>query len=133
MGDKRSPEREQFLLDVFTTAIENYGHGWFWVTAYKWEGLPPSEAYAEITAQDDDKQYRVTIDTMARGLTVVREAELNGDVVRVNAKGEPLGFGGEARRQLLIADRTNGEDGDYDVIGALAVLECALFGRVIYA
>jgi hypothetical protein len=35
-------------------------------------------------------------------------------------------------RSLLVHDRTNGEDGDADVIGALAVLECALFGEIVY-
>ncbi len=81
--------------------------------------------------------WRVDLDTMAKGLgiirsAVMREVEHDGPVPHNKDTGERLYFGGEARRELMLADRSNGEDGDYDVIGALAVLECALFGRVVY-
>ncbi len=81
--------------------------------------------------------WRVDLDTMAKGLgiirnAVMREVEHDGLVPHNKDTGERLYFGGESRRLLMLADRTNGEDGDYDVVSALAVLECGLFGRVSY-
>lgn len=136
----RTPEREQFLLNLFTTAIENGGMGFFAVSAYRWMNRPPAEAYAVIEAEHpqtgEDTEWRIDIDTMAKGLGVIRNAVLkpteDGEVRHNRDTGERLGFGGGQRRELLLADRTNGDDGEYDVIGALAVLECALFGTVVY-
>jgi hypothetical protein len=133
---QRSGERERFLRDLFVTAIENYGHGFFYTDDYVWD-VPPREAYAVIVDKDDPaKTWRIGIDTMARGLAVIRAARQvsrDGETFRVDAHGDRLYFGGRVRVDLLKAERTNGADGDYDVIGALAVLECALFGRVVYA
>lgn len=112
----RSAERTEFLTDLFTTAIENDGYGAFEVHEYEWNVEQP---FAIIQFPEDVRQ-RVTLNSMATGLAVIRN-------------NDKAGFGGEPRTALMLADRTNGEDGDYDVIGALAVLECALFGRVMYA
>lgn len=136
---KRSPERGEFLSDLFTTAIENHGYGWFTVHEYRWENLAPEQVYAVISATDDEptERHRITIDTMAAGLSVIRKAIVATDddgTYLFNAETfERLYFGGDERDALLLADRTNGDDGDYDVIGALAALECALFGQVRYA
>jgi hypothetical protein len=133
---QRSRARERFLHDLFVTAIENYGYGFFAVEDYSGD-VAPREAYAVIVDPEEPaKSWRVDIDTMAKGLSVIRNARQvarDGETFRVNAKGERLYFGGRVRTDLLKAERTNGADGDCDVIGALAVLECALFGRVVYA
>lgn len=137
---KRSPQRGEFLSDLFTTAIENYGYGWFRVHAYRWENLPPEQVYAVITADedgDDGERFRITIDTMAAGLAVIRKAIVatsdDGTYWHNGETFERLYFGGDERDALVLADRTNGDDGDYDVVGALAALECGLFGQVRYA
>lgn len=142
---KRSAEREQFLADLLTGAIEHAGYGFPAAKVWHCPDGAPGQWYAEITdryLEPGDEGYgetqRVDLDTMAKGLGVIRDAVLkevrhDGPVPHNAKTGERLYFGGEARRDLLLADRTNGDDGDYDVIGALAVLECALFGRVVYA
>jgi hypothetical protein len=136
---KRSKARGEFLVGVFTTAIENYGYGWFLVHEYRHEGRAPEEVYAVIEEEEGDsgQVYSINIDTMAAGLAVIRNAIVatsdDGTYLHNAETFERLGFGGDERDQLLLADRTNGDDGDCDVVGALAVLECALFGEVRYA
>ncbi len=127
----RTEERITFLTDLFTDAIDHGGYGWFIVDQYSGENM-----CATIRDTVTSTVHHVSIDTIATGLRVIRDSTLavvDGHTVRVNAQGERLYFGGDARRELMLADRTNGEDGDYDVVGALAVLECGLFGSVVYA
>lgn len=133
MIDNRTAKRTEFLSDLLTTAIECDGYGFFSVREYA--HATPATTHAVICENETDDFYEITLDTMARGLGVIRSAIMHGtDDYLVNAAtGERLYFGGDARSELLLADRTNGEDGDYDVVGALAVLECALFGHVVYA
>lgn len=135
----RSAARTEFLNDLLDAAISCHGYGWFEVDEYP-DVDNAADAYAVIREPGTNEEFRVTLDTMARGLRIIRDATLgpavdhDGDLVRTNAStGNRLYFGGVVRDDLLKADRTNGEDGDFDVIGALAVLECALFGHVEYA
>lgn len=134
----RSAARTEFLNDLLVTAIESYGYGWFSVEEYP-NVDNAADAYAVIREEDTNTKFRVTLDTMARGLSVIRHAKLGpayheGNPVRCNVDtGYRLYFDGDTRTELLKADSTNGDDGGFDVIGALAVLECALFGQVIYA
>lgn len=136
---KRSEARGKFLTDLLTTAVENHGYGWFHVEQYKWEGRAPEDVFAVITETEDDtpRTFTITIDTFAKGLAVIRDAIVatsdDGTYLHNAETFERLGFGGTERDELLLADRTNGDDGDYDVIGALAVLECGLFGEVVYS
>jgi len=118
MGKTRSPERWQFLGDLFTTAIENYGYGWFETKEYHWfnsdidDEYPHNEWYAVIVAEDTEEEYFITPETFATGL------------------GK---WGKNMPKALAEANRTNGEDGDYDVIDALNVLEYALFNEIRYS
>ncbi len=124
---RRTPERAQFLADMLTTAIEHGGYGFTANVDYVWDVADPHDVYAVVydrhEAEDDpsarDKTWRIDIDTMAKGLGIVRKMD---DATHA-----------QWVRDLKLADRTNGDDGDYDVIGALLVLECALFGRGVYA
>lgn len=104
-----------------------------------WTGSDGSTSCGDPAGSHDPvrETWRVDLDTIAKGLGIIRNAVMrevpnDGKVPHNKATGDRLGYGGESRRLLLLADRTNGEDGDYDVVGALATLECALFGRVIY-
>lgn len=117
----RSPARKQFLTDLLITAIEHAGYGFPEDLSYQPDGDDPHafiiDRYeSEGLRIDELEQYYVDLDTMAHGLGIIRDW---------NHKAEWV-------KDLLLADRTNGDDGDYDVIGALAVLECALFGEVVY-
>ncbi len=149
---KRTPERERYLALLLACAIEHGGYGFPGVV----EWHCPAERYGEWFAIifdrydiDEDKyssweaaandapSFRVDLDTMARGPGIIRRAfwatAEDGNTYMHNAETfERLGFGGDERTQLLLSDRTNADDGDYDVIGALAVLECSLYGAVIY-
>lgn len=120
----RTPERAQFLSDLLVTAIEHAGYGFPEVVEYVVEPQgDPAGTYAVITNRyedEDETTYRVDLDTIAKGLGIARKLPATGPVA-------------EWVRELLTADRTNHEDGDYDVVGALLVLECALFGEPTYA
>lgn len=116
----RSPERKQFLTDLLITAIEHGGYGFAEATEYVPDGDDPHAVIVDRYDEDDDDALpptRVDLDTMAKGLGILRKIEKPSQWVR----------------DLLLADRTNGDDGDYDVIGALAVLESAVFGEIRYA
>lgn len=115
-------ERQQFLTDLMCTAIEHYGYGFPEALEYEPDGDKPHafiiDRYEseDITDPGELEQYYITPLTMAHGLSVIRDWPAKSEWVK----------------DLLLSDRTNGDDGDYDVIGALAVLECALFGKVVY-
>ncbi|MFC3504481.1 hypothetical protein ACFOOK_26415 [Micromonospora krabiensis] len=134
---ERSRERVKFLDNLMTTAIENYGYGWFYVHEYAGEG---ETLYAVIEDEDEPGDtYRVDLDTFAKGLGVIDRAELkvdpefpnDGEVLHNSATGQRLYMSQRHRKRILTASRTNGDEGDIDVVDALAVLECALFGRVV--
>jgi hypothetical protein len=121
----RSAQRVEFLNYLLSTALEHGGYGFPEIVDYVEGGIGDHDTYALITDrynEDKDdpeygKVYRVDLDTMALGLKVLRErTDLN-----------------RWFKELLLADRTNGDDGDYDVISALGCLESALFGEVRYA
>lgn len=159
---KRSPERIEYLDGVLDVAIGHAGYGFLSVIrdgnhdgAGQWnlvydrhdEDNYPTQ-YAEWPQVERRAMIRgevwvVDIDTIARGMRIIADAVPKSfetypgsgryETVRANHDtGERLYFGGEARTNLLLSNRTNGDDGDFDVIGALAVVECALFGRVVY-
>lgn len=137
---KRTPERVQILTDMLTGAMEHGGHGWFSASEYRWINQGEN-AYAVI--RDDEgggTPYRVTLDVIARGLGVIRDAVMrvdlehpnDGEVLHNVKSGERLGLSQKLRQEIMLVDRTNGADGDLDVIGYLAILECGLFGKVVY-
>lgn len=118
----RSAQRKQFLTDLLITAIEHAGYGFPEALVYEPDADQPHAVIIDRYESEglrigELEQYWVTLDTMAHGLEVLRKSTDNpADWVK----------------ELMLASRTNGDDGDYDVIGALAVLECALFGEVVY-
>lgn len=141
----RSAERIDFLSDLLITATEHGGYGAFDVESWDYRDGNPGDGKAVIRFYDDPRSsYVVDIDVMAKGLGIIRNA-VKRQVKRPGPGGRPeevfhnastgqrLYLGSAIRAPLLLADRTNGDDGDYDVIGALAVLEIALFGAVRYA
>lgn len=135
----RTAKRTEFLGDVLVGAVENYGYGWFKVEDYHTPEDDPASWYADIVAEDDDEGivHHVDLDVIAKGFGVIRDAVLRetaGEAVLHNAKtGDRLYVSEGQRANILLSNRTNGEDGDMDVIDYLAVVECALFGQVVYA
>lgn len=122
----RTPERIQFLSDLLITAIEHCGYGFPGIVEYKPELESPHETYAVIfdryeleeeEAEEPSQTWRVDIDVMAKGLGILREKYGQSGSVHM--------------RDLFEANREN-DAGITDVVGALAVLEAAVFGDVTY-
>jgi hypothetical protein len=118
----KTPIRIEFLTDILTCAIENYGYGAFEVLKYKWRDVPAP--FADITFGEDDepadKIYHVTADTIAHGLGVIRKHA-----------PEIVGLSFDNYKMILKANAEN-DASDIDTVLALAILECALFGKVVY-
>lgn len=122
--------RAQFLSDMLVTAVEHGGYGFPGVLEYKVEpDGDPAGTRAVIfdryehpdgaAARKPPPSWVIDVDTMEKGLAVVRgmDPRTHADWVA----------------ELQRADDSDGESGDYDVVGALLVLECALFGEGIYS
>lgn len=138
----RSAQRIDFLDGVLVTAIEHYGYGFPEIIEYP-DVENTADAYALITDRyedDDDQTYRVDLDVIARGIGVIKDAVAQDDPkfpddgpVLFNAKTDQrLYLSHESRKAILEASRNN-DAAELDVVDALAVLECALFGAVTYA
>src|SRR5918999_1777560 len=92
----RTKERAQFLSDLLVTAIEHSGYGF--PTAIKYEPEPggdPAATFAVIRdhyEEDDvDTTWRVDIDTMARGLEIIRRAFVATDGTPTQYRPEGTG------------------------------------------
>lgn len=125
----RSPEREEFLADILTTALEGGIGYWSEATEYRWEGLAHKDYYAvivdaEADGEDEDfPESRIDIDVIAKGIATIKGFDYQPNY---------FGDGGAYWREFLLADRTNGEDGDYDAIVADWIVQAGLFGEIIY-
>lgn len=117
--------REQFLSDVITTAIEGGIGYWSVCLQYQYEGnvvVIDGKDYgggtrATISPLDTDDIWHVTPDTIARGISVIRERE---DFCRL-----------AIRDTILAASREN-DGGEIDADGADVIVQAALFGELVY-
>lgn len=132
---KRTAEREEFLSDVLSTAIEGGINDWAYVTEYKWEGMDNRDHYAKIVdgewnadgdpdSEPEFPESVINIDLIAKGIGVIKGFDYQPNY---------FGDGGAYWRQFLLADRTNGEDGDYDAIVADWIVQAGLFGEIRYS
>lgn len=143
---KRSEARNRFLTDLLVGAVENSGYGFFATGEYV-PDAPLGEAYAVIVDEadevneDDPETFRVDLDVIAKGLAVIRNACLaetdrpsDGRVLHNAATGERLFLAEDRKVAIGRADRANDDElSELDVVDYLAILECGLFGRVVYA
>lgn len=136
----RTSERIEFLCDVLVGAIEHYGYGFPEVDEY--EPFLGADSYATIRDRHDEDStevFRIDLDVIARGIGVIRNAELRvnprypdeGPVWHNSKTGQDLGMAPKHRKAILEANRIN-DAGALDVIDYLAILECAVFGAVTY-
>lgn len=117
----RTPQRLQFLQDVLTTAIEGGVNYWATVTEYRWEHLPVGDAFAVLfDTEGDNEKHRVDVDVVAKGIGVLTGAR-TGDRWK-----------GTYWQQFVAANRTNGDQGDYDADIADQIVQAGLFGEVVY-
>lgn len=125
---KRTEKREEFLSDILTTAIEGGINDWAAVTEYRWDGLAFRDYFAVIVDAENDEdpdfpETRITIDTIAKGIGVIKGFDY---------KPNYFGDRGAYWNQFLLADRTNGDDGDYDAIVADWIVQAGIFGEIVY-
>jgi hypothetical protein len=141
---QRSEERKAFLHGVFTTALEGGIGYWSAATAYRWSkptGRHGSSVedldgfYAVIRSNDeedgwgvkgieDNAELRIDADVIARGLSLMRKRHSDGKLGSIS--------GHDYHKQWIAADRTNGDDGDYDADMADQVVQLGLFGEVVF-
>lgn len=147
----KSIERQTFLSDVMIAAIEHAGYGFpglvRWDLDMDREPMVTTativDRYAEDEKEDDASPayITVTLDTIAAGIGVIRKAKLrelndfgDGDpdmVLHNVTSGQRLYLNEAGRKEILEASRLN-DAGEIDVVLALAILECGLFGAVTY-
>ncbi|MES2155987.1 MAG: hypothetical protein V4510_12710 [bacterium] len=115
-----SRERDVFLQDLFTTALEGGIGYWSQAETYHWSDEDPTSFYADIIDNEDDNEsYHIDRAVIVRGLALCLE-------------GCKYGPEGRPRADLMLAAATNGEDGDYDSDVADCVVQAGLFGEVVY-
>lgn len=126
---KRTEKREEFLADILTTAIEGGINDWAEVHEYRWENLAHRDYFAVIADMEDEdfEPVKITIDTIAKGIGVIKSWKKEK-----NFEPNYFGDGGAYWRQFLLADRTNGDDGDYDAIVADWIVQAGIFGEIVY-
>ena len=56
----RSPEREQFLADIITGAVEGGTGYWAQVSGYVWD-CPPAECRATLHDMEDGESYHLRL------------------------------------------------------------------------
>lgn len=127
----RTAEREQFLADIITTAIEGGTGYWAQVLQYQYS-LDDGEVtvYAGALAEGhiahailrpiddpDAEGMELTLDDIARGI---------GKITRGDARINP-----ELRRLIDAASREN-DAGDIDADAADAITQIALLGELTY-
>jgi len=115
----RSEKRIEFLKDVLSTAIE--GGIDYWAVLWDYD-CDKGTATIQVWNSDNEngvegEKFYLTIDSVARGLKLLVEV---GDVPA------------EIKKNVGLADKTNGDDGDYDSIDADCIVQMAVFGKVIY-
>jgi hypothetical protein len=116
--------RDQYLLDIFTTALEGGINYWAAVDQYRWsvehDGHTPDyrEFHARIRdAEGDDVAYAVNRKVIAKGYQLAATEWRS----KLCWSTEPP--------PLVITDDT---DWDYDAGDADMIVQLGLFGNVIY-
>jgi hypothetical protein len=157
-----SPQRKQFLLDLFTTALEGGIGYWSECSKYHWHLDPIIDKHGNQQIPDDIDGFYATIHPIEDGqwgvfdggdedsrpltidLTVMeRGARLMNFYVQgvVDCQGKQVPLG-EIQPpldekhyywQYVEAYCSNGDDGDYDAGVADMVVQFGLFGEVVYA
>ena len=134
----RSPERDQFLTDIFTTALEGGIQYWAQVHEYRHEENPR----AVITEYEDEEEppHVITLDTIARGVSRIARARPNE--IEYLAQWKRKLVAAASRQNRTDPENINLEDVrpgpmsnfGYDIDADVAddILQVALFGKVVY-
>ena len=130
----RTAEREQFLADIITTAVEGGTGYWASVSQYRWDGLPARDVFAVLHEEGDDfsdelaPPLRLDINAVAKGIGKITRGE-----VEVGEFGSEYNrpLGDYARKLIAEASREN-DAGNIDSDMADIIAQVALLGIVRY-
>lgn len=115
----RSTAREQFIQDILGTAIE--GGINYWANYQTINKIDKPEDiigwwYESVHIIDEDgNSYVIDKNTIIKGINMI---------VKRNA---------ERDKALILANRTNGDDGDFDALDADKIVQFGLYGKLVYA
>ena len=127
----RSPERTQFLADLLTAALAGgVGHWADIVAVQDVHGHEPAGDYFEEFAPHVELHYARIIDT-ADGTPFGTPHDIDLDTMEKGLHAiasDPL----VEIPELLLANHSNGRDGNIDPAAAGAVIQHALYGAVLY-
>ena len=120
----RTAERTEFLSDLLVTAIEGGINYWAGIdfrddvdpVTGTLNGKPLT--CARIVDTEEQTIFTVDLDTIETGITRACTAMTNG-TLRDDA-------------QLRTANRTNGDEGDFDALSADLAVQLGLFDNVVY-
>lgn len=154
MVRERSPERVEFLASILWEVVLNNGGygGLYTVEENIDDSVPKTEWYAVMAEMEDQSEkHRVTIDTIARGVSVITGSKLqpyvctkakcpdghrycdNGKPLLHNSKGERLWLNPNYKRDIVAASMANADEScAMDVTHYLAIAECGIYGRVVF-
>ncbi len=120
----RTEERNQFLADVFITAIEGGVNYWARVSDYKWKGC---ESDGRFSAVLNDSEGADFVDRVV-DITVIDKG-IDAFLAWIDTRN--LGPD-HYYRKFVIANLTDGVDGDFDAQVADMIVQFGLFGEVVY-
>lgn len=114
----KSAKREQFIQDLFVTAIEggiDYWANFQSINKIDKPGDTLGWWYESVHIIDDDgDSYVIDKNTIVKGINML---------VKLNADRD---------KHLILANRTNGDDGDFDALDADKIVQFGLFGELVY-
>lgn len=122
----RSPERTEFLSDILITATGGISY-WAEVTGTEdlVDKVRSGTAIQSISLKDHEassKTHTVTLDDVARGLALLSSGTLNYSNMSYS----------ETPARLRTLDKTDGDDADYDASDADAIVQAAIFEKIVY-
>lgn len=104
----RSAKREQFLEHILATVA--YDAISYWVEEMKCDWDTNTINIVDI----EGDSHTITADTIVKGINMI---------VKRNA---------ERDKALILANRTNGDDGDFDALDADKIVQFSLFNELVY-
>lgn len=111
-------EGEEFLRDIFITALEGGIGYWATCEAYQWQVWP---FHAVISADDDGTEHNYVIDP---------PVIMNG--IRRILSGECLEWVSSDLRATLLEATITLDAGDIDANDADSIVQAGVFNRIIY-
>ena len=122
-----SDKRDEFLEEILDCAGQ--GHAQFielrgWSEKY---GPGPNYTILDDGIEEGRVQFPVTMDVVRKGFGLIAKAKSEGD-----GKTSIKYLHDEQRKLINEINKSNGDEGDYDVNDAMAIVEIGLWGEVVY-